>query len=276
MGCILAVGWACLDYRFYLESWPPTPGRNPARRFREALGGPAAVACRTVVRLGGQARLLSRRGDDPLGHRLAALVASEGIVARWTLGEKTPISGVLVAPDGERYIIPYRGGLPPNPPESWQSLLNGARAILADLRWPEGALAVLQEAHRLGIPRVLDLDHLDPTAWELASWSSHIVASAEVLEALGGIEGLAASFPKQFVAGTRGAKGVVWPGGSLAALPVTPLDTTGAGDAFHGAFTYALALGWAEEGALRLANVVAGLQAAKGEPPTWEEVGLWI
>ena len=42
-------------------------------------------------------------------------------------------------------------------------------------------------------------------------------------------------------------------------LMVTPVDTTGAGDIFHGAFCYALTQGWQLEQAVRFANIAAGL-----------------
>jgi sulfofructose kinase len=62
---------------------------------------------------------------------------------------------------------------------------------------------------------------------------------------------------------TLGQRGVVFDNGrrqgSLAALTVEALDTTAAGDIFHGAFAYALLRGMDLDGALRVATVAAGL-----------------
>ncbi|WP_413252053.1 PfkB family carbohydrate kinase [Thermus sp.] len=276
MGGVLAVGWACLDHRFHVEAWPPLASRTPVRSYREALGGPAAVAAWAVARLGGEAHLLSRRGHDPAGERLETLLKQAGVRAVWSLGEETAVSGVLVLPSGERYIFAYPGRLPLQPPPGWQGLLQGAGAVLVDLRWPQAALGVLREAKLRGLPRVLDLDRWGEGVRELASEASHIVASAEVGSLLGGIRGLASRFPQAFVALTQGEEGVVWEGGRLPALGVCPKDTTGAGDVFHGAFALGLAWGLGEEGSLRLANVAAGLHVQKGEPPVWEEVKGWL
>jgi sugar/nucleoside kinase (ribokinase family) len=46
-------------------------------------------------------------------------------------------------------------------------------------------------------------------------------------------------------------------------IKVKTIDSTGAGDIFHGAFTYGVALGWDLETILRFSNVTAGLSVTK-------------
>ena len=48
----------------------------------------------------------------------------------------------------------------------------------------------------------------------------------------------------------------------IATFPITPVDTLGAGDVWHGAFALALAEGRAEREAVRRANAAAALKAA--------------
>lgn len=275
MGRVLAVGWACVDLRFYLEAWPPQGSRTEARTYREVLGGPAAVAARAVARLGGEVYLLTRKGRDRLGKWLEEALVGAGVRPLFILGKETPVSAVLVTPGGERYIFPYRGRLPQGPGRDWLRLLEEVDVVMADLRWPEAVQAVFAQAQRRGLPRVLDLDRVDEGALAIAHLATHVVASCEAEEALGGIEVLRALFPQAFVAVTRGAEGVVWPGGRLEALPVRPQDTTGAGDVFHGAFAWGLARSLGEVEALRLANAVSGLYVERGEVPSWEEVKKW-
>jgi len=244
--------------------------------YREALGGPAAVATLTVAALGGRATLFARRGEDPWGTWLAGRLEAAGVHTRMVVGGRTPVSAVLVTPDGERFIFPYRGELPAHLPENWPREVEEADVVLSDTRWPEGARAVFTRARSAGKPCVLDLDSGEEEALGLARLATHVIASEEAEKALGGLEALGALFPEAFVAVTRGRWGVAWAEGSLPALPVEAKDTTGAGDVFHGAFAWALAEGWDEVGALRLANAVAGLYVAQGRVPPWEEVKPWI
>ncbi|WP_117236659.1 PfkB family carbohydrate kinase [Thermus sediminis] len=276
MGGVLALGWACQDLRFKVATWPPEPGRTPVVGYQEALGGPAAVAAWAVARLGGKALLISRRGRDRAGEWLEATLQAAGVVAAFTLGEATGVSAVLVAPDGERFIFPYRGRLPEEPEDDLLLWPEWVSVVLADTRWPGAAERVFERARDLGLPRVLDLDSVDEASLRLGRLASHVVASEGAAVEAGGLDHLQGLFSGAFVAVTLGEKGVVWPGGRIGALAVTPKDTTGAGDVFHGAFALALAKGMREEEALALANAVAGVYVAKGEIPDWQEALKWM
>mgnify|MGYP001770968300 FL=1 len=271
MARVITLGWACLDQRFYVEHFPPTHSRTPVRAFRQAIGGPAAVAAQAVARLGGKAVLLSRRGPDSAGEYLERLLLAEGIEAHFTLGQSTPVSGVLVTPEGERYIFPYRGVLPTSPEWIPEGYLKDVGAVLLDHRWPEAAQALAKAARSRGLPVVLDLDHDRPEAWKLAHLASHVVASEELAAQVGGVEALLERLPG-WAAVTLGAQGVRHRGGQVPAFRVEVKDSTGAGDVYHGAFALALAEGQDELEALRFAAAVAALHVRDGEPPRRSEV----
>lgn len=83
---------------------------------------------------------------------------------------------------------------------------------------------------------------------------------------------------------TRGAEGAIWQGHGqrveVGAFPVTPLDTTGAGDTFLGFFLAGLDLGRDPEAALRRAAAAAALQVmrpgAAEAIPTADEVEAFL
>ncbi|WP_018467136.1 PfkB family carbohydrate kinase [Calidithermus timidus] len=275
MARVITLGWACLDQRYYLERFPPTHSRTPVRAFRQAIGGPAAVAAQAVARLGAEALLLSRRGSDALGESLEAALRAEGVRSRFTLGRETPVSAVLVAPDGERYIFPYRPDLPAEPDWEAEEVLEGVGAVLLDHRWVLAGLQLAQVARERGIPVVLDLDHDRPEAWELVPLASHVVASEELARQVGGLEALLERIPG-WAAVTLGAEGVRYRGGHLPAFRVAVRDSTGAGDVYHGAFALGLAEGMSEEEALRFAAAAAALHVQNGEPPGRREVGALL
>ncbi|WP_337869065.1 PfkB family carbohydrate kinase [Meiothermus sp.] len=275
---ILTVGWANLDQRYYIETFPPRASRTGVRAYREAVGGPAAVAAVAAARLGAEAHLVSRRGDDATGERLQEMLEAEGVRAHFQLGAATPVSAVLVTPEGERYIFPYRPGLPDELVLNEERLLKGTGALLLDGRWAAAGYALGQTARERGLPVVLDLDRDRDEDWMLTQVATHVVASEELAVQKGGVDVLLAQLQALgvFAAVTLGAQGVAYAGGHLPAHPVHVRDTTGAGDVFHGAFTLALAEGQDEVAALRFASATAALHCAQASPPRRDEVRAFL
>lgn len=164
---ILTVGWANLDQRFYVEQFPPSSSRTGVLGYRETIGGPAAVAAVAAARLGAEAHLVSRRGDDATGERLQGMLEAEGVRAHFQLGAATPVSAVLVTPEGERYIFPYRPELPDELVLNEEGLLEGTGALLLDGRWASAGYGLGQAARARGLPVVLDLDRDRDEDWML-------------------------------------------------------------------------------------------------------------
>jgi sulfofructose kinase len=275
---ILTVGWANLDQRYYVEEFPPRASRTGVRAYRETIGGPAAVAALAVARLGGVAHLLSRRGDDAAGERLQELLEAEGVKTHFQLGAATPVSAVLVTPEGERFIFPYRPALPEELLLSQEDLLGEARALLLDGRWATAGYRLGQAARARGLPVVLDLDRDREEDWRLIQVATHVVASEELALKKGGVDVLLAQLQalEVFAAVTLGAEGVAYAGGRVAAHKVHVRDTTGAGDVFHGAFTLAVAEGQTELEALEFASAVAALHCANAAPPHRNELEAFL
>lgn len=271
---VLTIGWACLDQRYYIEEFPPRESRTGVRAYRETIGGPAAVAAVAVARLGAEAHLLSRRGDDAAGERLEKMLQAEGVRAHFQLGAATPVSAVLVTPEGERYIFPYRPALPEELVLSEERLLKGVGALLLDGRWAAAGYGLGQAALERGIPVVLDLDRDRDDDWMLTQVATHVVASEELAAKRGGVEALLAHLQALgvFAAVTLGPEGVAYVGGRVAAHRVHVQDTTGAGDVFHGAFALAVAEGKGNVEALKFASAVAALHCANAAPPRRAEV----
>ncbi len=271
---VLTLGWACLDQRYYVEQFPPTHSRTGVQRYREAIGGPAAVAAQAIARLGAEAHLLSRRGDDAVGERLQEMLEAEGVKTHFQLGAATPVSAVLVTPEGERYIFPYRPALPDELVLSLERLLKHTQAVLLDGRWASAGYGLGQAARERGIPVVLDLDRDRDEDWMLTQVATHVVASEELAHKKGGVGPLLEQLQALgvFAAVTLGAEGVAHAGGRVAAHRVHVRDTTGAGDVFHGAFALAIAEGRSEVAALEFAAAVAALHCAQASPPRRAEV----
>ncbi len=260
---ILVCGLACLDVVHLVDALPEGGNKHRSHGLREIGGGCAANAAVAIARLGGEAVLVTRLGDDRAGRWLAQALAAQGVtlLSPPVAGGQTPQSAVMVDAAGERMIVNFRGsGLPDAPPD-----LPGFDAALADTRWPAGAQAVLDAAAARGVPGILDGEA--PTGPE-ARLASHVVFSAPGLRAFAGADDLDAALAACDLSGrvayTDGAAGVVWRDGPRLAPPtVAVVDTLGAGDVWHGAFALATARGEGLDAASRFANHAAAAKCAR-------------
>ena len=238
----------------------------------------AANASVAVARLGGVAHYWGRVGGDALGERILAELAAEGVdvgAVRRVPGCVSPSAAILVAADGERLVCAYNDpGLDPD--AGWLPLsgVSGFAAVLADVRWPEGAAAVLDAARAAGLVALLDGDvgPIDALR-DLAGRATHAVFSAPGLVLLAGTAdpgtGLArvAAQVRAVVGVTLGADGFLWRDGiterRVAAPRIVAVDTLAAGDVWHGAFALALGEGVDLSGAARFANAAAALKCSR-------------
>lgn len=261
---LLVCGIAVMDYVHRVEAIPTQEGKHRSTAFERIGGGCAANAAVGAARLGADVTLMTRMGTDAAGDELASLLIANDIRPAFARGGRTPLSSVMVDRVGERMIVNFPGAdLPIVPPQ-----VPSFDAALADCRWPEATRAVLQAARTAGVPGVLDGEKYTPV--EVAALASHVVFSAPGLRDFGGIDALPAALADAaarlpgYVAYTDGPDGVHWAHGPhIAAPPVTPVDTLGAGDLWHGAFALALGQGANLTTASSFANRAAALKCTR-------------
>ena len=267
---VASVGLACLDHVWQVERFPPQASRTHASAYRSHGGGPAATAAVAAARLGAASHLWASLGDDEAGVALARELEGEGVHlhATHTPGARSFVSAVLVDPTGERHIFPFRGErLTDDPAAHDWSALQAAGALLTDARHPRISAHALALARRHAVPTVGDWSDL--RQWEQTAWVDHLIVSEECArEALGEADPSAALArlrrrSDQLVAVTLGARGIVWDAGDGVRRSPAPrvrvVDSTGAGDAFHGAYAFAIASGRGVRAAMRLASAVGAL-----------------
>jgi sulfofructose kinase len=275
---VLCVGQATLDHVLTVAD-PVVVGRkHVAQRHDVVGGGLAANAAVAVARLGGAAALASVIGDDETGTGVLAGLRAEHVdtsLVQQVADVATPFSAVIVSADGARTIVNH------SPTELLaQSCpdLEGVvcDAVLVDGRWQAGTTAALSLARRRGIPGVVDVDRSTVDAAVLATCldlASHLIFSEDALRDLAGTPSAADGLRRvsrdtgAHVAVTLGARGVVWIDGddvrSLDAFAIDAVDTTGAGDVFHGAAALALAEGADEARAFAFASAAAALKCTR-------------
>lgn len=293
---VIVVGHAALDYVYRVAEFPSGPTKMRALEHVVSGGGMAANAAACIARLGGAVELWSRVGSDPAGEQLLALLARDGVDTRSIRlcpGARSSTSAILVDQHGERIIVGERDHAMPVSAD-WLPLehITGAASVLSDLRWFEGTHAAFAAAQARGIPTVLDVDlgGGDHVA-EFLPRADYPIFSAPALEAFAPGAGLeqqlhaVRALGPRLAAVTLVAGGCAWIDSSGAlhrqpAFAIDVVDTTGSGDAFHGAFTLALARRDPIPEAFRFAAAVSALKCrrlgARAGLPTAEETRAFL
>ena len=278
MATVLCIGQAVQDFVFSVDEMPATADKYRATDFETLGGGPAATAAVAISRLGGTARLAARVGDDMLANLIASELESYGVdctLIRRMSGRRSSVSAVLVDSAGERMIVNYLDkSMDPDPEWLHAYAPLDIAAVLADTRWPEGALVGMNLARRNDLPAVLDADLPVPKDGELVKAATHAAFSERGLAEYSGIHNAKAALQsvhqqtETWCCVTLGSGGtLVMDDGQLSHVPafdVSVRDTLGAGDVWHGAFALALAEQETTSDAVRFASAAAALKVHNG------------
>ncbi|MBR0961304.1 PfkB family carbohydrate kinase [Bradyrhizobium japonicum] len=274
---LLCIGMPVRDLILRVEALPERGSKANASHLAEICGGNALNAAIAIARLGGRVAFAGPMGDareTSSGFILAQMV-QEGIDVAHIVrmpGLATPVSAIMIEPSGERTLTIYRD------PGLWRvelpdadALLADCQAVLVESRCAAFATSLCTEARRRGIPVIVGVDRAMALQDGLLAAASHLLFASAQLQETTGIadDGAAlrrlAKLTPAFLAATRGPHGTIWLNemGQLEeapAFPVRAVDTLGAGDVFHGAFTLRLAEGEGAREALRFAAAAAALK----------------
>jgi sulfofructose kinase len=256
----------------------PTEPRFDDSLLVEAIGsgggGQVATALVTCARLGCEAALIGAVGDDADGDAIRQGLRLDGVGTDEVVvrpGGRSASSVVLVAPDGSRSIL-YDPGRDVEPAlaSSACALVAGADGLLLE-RYSPASMEAARIARAAEATVLLDLDRHHGHAREMAPVCDVVIASEHYAAGRGAppeavVDELLAAGADEAVV-TLGAEGAV--GGSAAgrhrepAFAVDVVDTTGAGDVYHGAYLVARLDGAELVEAMRFAAVVAGLKCRR-------------
>jgi sulfofructose kinase len=256
----------------------------------------AANAAAAIGRLGGAVELWSRTGADEAGRKIRAYLEADGVDIRYVRafeGRRSSTSAILVDGKGERLIAGERDHAM-SLDASWLPLerIGRAGAVMSDFRWIEATRASFEAARAAGVPTIIDVDlGAGELLFEVLRLADYAIFSRPALE-----EQVAGGSDRERLAEvlelgakhagvTRGSAGYTWVSrdgrsGFQPAFEVEVVDTTGAGDAFHGAFAWALVQGYGDEGCARIASAVAAMKCrrlgARAGLPTKSELEAFL
>ena len=269
---VLCVGQASYDLVFTVARHPAEDEKISAEGFVGCGGGPAANAAVTVSKLGFKASFAGYLGQDIYGEKHYQELLEYGVhtdlIIRNT--SPTPLSIVLVKPDGKRALINYKGETRPLPSGTIDFSSVSPKVVLFDGHEPYLSLSLLERTQREDITTVLDAGSVHEGTLALLERVDYLVCSEKFARQFAGDNETALSRlaeVSQAVVITLGERGLIWRRGQehgvLTAFPINAIDTTGAGDAFHGAFAAAISsrMNWLD--GLRYASAAGSLCCTK-------------
>jgi sugar/nucleoside kinase (ribokinase family) len=245
------VGLATLDVIHHIAKVPAVNQKITSTAQFVAAGGPAANAAVTFAALRGDAILVTALGDDPVADLIRADLAAYGVSVLDAAAGTTravPVSAVsVVKSTGDRSVVsPDAVNSDAPPPGDLGDIVADADVVLVDGHHPLIARAAVRQAAARGIRLVVDAGRWKPVMDDIIPYATDMVCSNDFrMPGVGDPGSTAAALVRsgvRTVVSTHGGDPVEWwsdgESGSVPVEPVVVVDTLGAGDAFHGAYSY--------------------------------------
>ncbi len=245
------VGLATLDVIHRIAKAPAVNQKITSSAQFVAAGGPAANAAVTFAALGGDAILVTALGDDPVAELIRADLAAYGVSVVDAAAGTTravPVSAVsVVESTGDRSVVSLDAvNSDAPPPGDLGDLVADADVVLVDGHHPLIARAAVRHAAARVTTLVVDAGRWKPVMSDIVPYATDMVCSNDFrMPGADDPASTAAALVRsgvRTVVTTHGGDPVEWwsdgESGSVPVEPVVVVDTLGAGDAFHGAYSY--------------------------------------
>ena len=272
---VVGVGINVIDYLFRIPHFPEPNTKMDALGATIQGGGLTATAMVACARLGLSTRYIGKFGGNEIGRLARDELAAEGLdLAGSVIADGVPNRFCVVLVEegsGHRTIVRQRD------PRIWlrpedlvRDMVCAGRTLHLDGHEGDAALQAARWAKDAGI--LVSVDAEEPTQYreELFALTDVLIVSRRFAHALTGKNSPAdilrtlAGFGPGCVGLTQGEAGsaLMYRGEivEVPGFPVEVVDTTGAGDVFHGAFLYGVLQGWEAGDILRFANAVSALK----------------
>jgi len=286
---LFGFGHCCADYLMVLDPYPAKGCKGDVVESLVIGGGPVPTACAAAVKFGLSARFAGKVGADADGEVVIRGLREAGVDDTYMLIEpavKTARACIWIDPKdhGARTVaLDLIRFQQPSADELDDRLPALCRALLVDGRASEACLKALNLARKKDVITILDTGAVRPCFKEMLQLTDFAIVSYELALAYlpGGspleVAEKLISDGAEYAVVTFGESGAYWMSKNSAGFaPGFPqplvVDTTGAGDIFHGAFIYKLLENSQNvhtlssenmNGIIRFANAAAALSTRK-------------
>ncbi|MDD3187768.1 MAG: PfkB family carbohydrate kinase [Bacilli bacterium] len=276
---ILCVGHVSFDITFPVDKFPEENTKNRINEKVECGGGPASNAAYLLGKYGIETYFMGLIGNDFYGAQVEREFNDVNVNTEYLLKMKdynTTVSTIIAnRENGSRTILTYKGSKVSYP-------INHINFI-PDIILVDGQEIAMSNYLIDTYPKaitIIDAGRPTKEIIELSKKVKHVVCSKEFAEEVTGLsvdytdkktlvaiyQRMETIFPGNIVI-TLESNGCLYKINNLIklmpSLKVSAVDSTGAGDLFHGAFTYGIAKGYDYEAVLKIANIVGALSVRK-------------
>ena len=274
---VLGVGCNAVDYLCPMDRYPIEDEKMQVERIELQGGGNVATALVAVARLGGRAAFHTVIAADHNTEWILTSFKQEKVNTDHLIIKdgSNPLAVILInRSTGSRTIMYSKRNVATfQPDEVHGELIQHTKVLLIDFYFPEASLAASKIAQSLHIPVVVDAEKPSPLAEQILCNCTHVIASRGFALHFTGmdqnttddalIEEFSLHLESPFVCITFGERGALAIDRATnrtfrqEAFKVDTVDSTGAGDVFHGAFAYFLSREYTLEKAIEYAAACA-------------------
>jgi sugar/nucleoside kinase (ribokinase family) len=278
---VLGLGCVAVDDLLHLDEFPEPDSKVRIKRHERSCGGLTANALVAASRLGASCAYGGTLGSDIDSRFVRASMVKEGIdlsplVHR--VGVRPIHSTILIdeSKSTRTILFDLAGTIGASPRTPSAKAIRSARVLLVDHYGIEGMTRAARIARKAGTAVVGDLERDEwPGFQDLLALVDHVIVAETFARKLTRASSarLAAerlwAESRQLVAVTCGANGCWYRTAQTTkavlqpAFAVKPMDTTGCGDVFHGAYAAAIAKGIGLAEAIRFATAAASIKASR-------------
>ena len=275
---VAGIGQCSLDYLALIDKYPRSDTKKEVLTWHEQGGGPVATALVALSRLGVPCKFCGITGDDDAGNIIRDSLKHEGIDIRDLTRRKqsrSQIAFIVIEKLTARRTIFWArpSGKPLMKKELGADFFNGVHFLLLDGLMKDVSLHAAERAKGLNIPVMLDAGRARPGMLEIARLSDYVVASQEFAEDLGWDINRRTITQRKERLGTKVLTVTMGKRGSITvsndavfrvpAFEIRAVDTTGAGDVFHGGYIFGLLHGWDIRDTVLFASAIAAMKCMK-------------
>jgi ribokinase len=270
------IGRICVDYISLLDKFPKKNSKIPFIKYAKTIGGQSAITAVTLSRLGLKVNLVSVIGDDEEGRFVLKNLKKESVSTKnikKIFRYRTPIAFVWTEKSTAKRTIVYQKFSIRNilSKKFLIKIIRDSKIVFVDHQGIKSIIRYAEYFKKFNTKIVFDAERVTEDVLNFLPRVNYLICSEDFIKEYIKkfyLKNLTTALKKLYSLGieivccTLGEKGCVAIFNNKyyvsKSIKIKAIDTTGAGDVFHGGFIFGIIKNWDIKKILNFANYVAG------------------